>query len=100
MRGDLNFCFNSKLEGKSGKPTLKEKSFVKMIELIGSFELCHIWRIRNPTQKPFTFVKVTFQDTNGEGLIIFLYLIRYKNQQKTLIYLHLFQLIILLNLLF
>ena len=26
-----------------------------MIELIESFELCDIWRIRNPTEKRFTF---------------------------------------------
>ena len=26
-----------------------------MIELIESFELCDIWRIRNPTEKCFTF---------------------------------------------
>ena len=26
-----------------------------MIELIESFELCDIWRIRNPTEKGFTF---------------------------------------------
>ena len=26
-----------------------------MIELIETFELCDIWRIRNPTEKRFTF---------------------------------------------
>ena len=52
---DFNFHFNSKLVAKGGKPTLKKKSIRKMIELIESFELCDIWRIRNPTKKPFTF---------------------------------------------
>ena len=42
-----------------------------MIELIESFELCDIWRIRNPTEKRFTFRQNTFQDTYSEGLIIF-----------------------------
>ena len=27
----------------------------KMIEIIESFELCNIWRIRNPTEKYSTF---------------------------------------------
>ena len=53
--GDFNFYVNSKLEAKGGKPTLKKKSIGKMIELIESFELCDIWRIRNPTEKRFTF---------------------------------------------
>ena len=43
--GDFNFHFNSKLEAKEGKPTLKKKSIGKMIEIIESFELCDIWRI-------------------------------------------------------
>ena len=53
--GDFNFHFNSKLEAKGGKPTLKKKSIGKMIELMESFELCDIWRIRNPAEKRFTF---------------------------------------------
>ena len=53
--GDFNFHFDSKLEAKGRKPTLKKKSRRKMIELIESFELCDIWRIRNPTEKHFTF---------------------------------------------
>ena len=54
-----------------------------MIELIESFELCDIWRIRNPLENPKSVllsVKITFQDTYSEGLIIFLSLISYKNQ--------------------
>ena len=43
--GDFNFHFSSKLEAKGGKPTLKEKSIRKMIELIENFELCDIWGI-------------------------------------------------------
>ena len=40
--GYFNFHFNSKLEAKGGKPTLKKKSIKKMIELIESFDLCDI----------------------------------------------------------
>ena len=53
--GDFNFHFNSKLEAKERKPTLKKKSMGKMIEIVESFKLCDIWRIRNPTKKRFTF---------------------------------------------
>ena len=53
--GDFNFHFNSKLEAKGGKPTLKKKFIRKMFELIESFELCDMWRIRNPTEKRFAF---------------------------------------------
>ena len=52
--GDFNFHFNSKLEAKGEKPSLKKKSIRKMIELIESFELFDIWRIRNPKEKRFT----------------------------------------------
>ena len=55
IRGDYNFQFNSKLEAKRRKPTLKKKYIGKMIELIECFELCDIWRIRNTTEKRFTF---------------------------------------------
>ena len=30
-------------------------SIKKIIEIIENFELCDIWRIRNPTKKCFTF---------------------------------------------
>ena len=53
--GDFNFHFNSKLEAKERKPTLKKKSMGKMIEIVESFKLCDIWRIQNPTKKRFTF---------------------------------------------
>ena len=53
--GNFNFHFNSKLEAKGEKRTLKKRSIDKMIEFIESFGLCDIWRIRNPTEKRFTF---------------------------------------------
>ena len=79
--GDFNFHFNSKLESKGGKPTLKKKSIGKMVELIEIFELYDIWRIRNPTEKRFTF-----HHNHISGYLqrrfdyFFLPLISYKNQ--------------------
>ena len=78
--GDFNFYFNSKLEAKGGKPTLKKKSIGKMIELIESFELCDIWRIWNPTEKRFTFRQNHISGYIQRRLDYFLSLISYKNQ--------------------
>ena len=78
--GDFTFHFNSKLEAKGGKPTLKKKSIGKMIELIESFELCGIWRIRNPTEKRFTFRQNHISGYIQRRLDYFLSLISYKNQ--------------------
>ena len=55
MGGDFNFHFNSNLESEGGKPILKKRSFAKMIQIIEKFDLCDIWRIRNPFSKRFTF---------------------------------------------
>ena len=79
--GDFNFDFDSKLEAKGGKLTLKKKSIRKMIELIESFELCDIWRIRNPTEKRFTFCQNHISGYIQRRLYyFFLSLISYKNQ--------------------
>ena len=55
LAGDFNLFFDSNLEAKGGKPILKEKSVARMVELKEEFDLCDIWRIRNPLEKSFTF---------------------------------------------
>ena len=55
LAGDFNFFFDTSLESYGGKPTLKKKSIAKFIELKEKFDLCDIWRIRNPKTKRFTF---------------------------------------------
>ena len=55
LAGDLNVFFDSKLETKGGKPSLKQKSVTKLLELKEEYDLCDIWRIRNPTKKLYTF---------------------------------------------
>ena len=52
---DFNFIFDTSLESYGGKPTLKKKYIAKFIELKEKFDLCDIWRIRNPKTKRFTF---------------------------------------------
>ena len=53
--GDFNFLFDTSLDSHGGKPTLKKKSIAKFIEIKEKFDLCDIWRIRNPKTKIFTF---------------------------------------------
>ena len=55
LASEVNVFFNSKLETKGGKPSLKQKSIAKLIELKEEFDLCDIWRIKNPTKKSYTF---------------------------------------------
>ena len=55
MTGDLNVFFDSKLETKGGKPSLKQKSVAKLLELKEEYDLCDIWRIRNLTRKSYAF---------------------------------------------
>ena len=52
-----------------------------MIEPIESFELCDIWRIRNPKEKRFTFRQNHISGCIQRRLdYFFLSLISYKNQ--------------------
>ena len=55
LAGDFNFFFDIFLDLYGGKPTLKKKSIAKFIELKEKFDLCDIWRIRNPKTKRYTF---------------------------------------------
>ena len=55
LAGDLNVFFDSNLEAKGGKPSLKQKSVAKLLELKEEYNLCDIWRIRNRTKKSYTF---------------------------------------------
>ena len=55
LAGDFNLFFDSNLEATGGKPFLKEKSIVRMVELKKEYGLSDIWRIRNSLEKPFTF---------------------------------------------
>ena len=50
---DFVFFFDASLD--SYAPSLKKKSVAKFIKLKGKFDLCDIWRIRNPKTKIYTF---------------------------------------------
>ena len=74
LAGDFNLLFDSNLEAKGGKPILKEKSVARMIELKKEYDLCEIWRIRNPLEKSFTFRQNQFSSITNRRLDYIFYL--------------------------
>ena len=53
--GNFNLFLNSKFDVKRGKTCYQKKSLAKLIQLKESYDLCDIWRIRNPATSTFTF---------------------------------------------
>ena len=96
LAGDLNAVFNRKLEPKGGKPSLKQKSVAKILELKEEYDLCDIWRIRNPTKKLYTFRQNHSSGIRRLDYIIYLYWISFKNFIMTLTLFQLLKPIILL----
>ena len=46
--GDFNLIFDKNLESAGGSLLLKKHSLSEIIELNKNFNLCDIWRVRNP----------------------------------------------------
>ena len=76
LGGDFNVISDISLECLGGNPCSKKKSITKLIQIKEKFNICDIWRIRNPKIKRFTFRR---QDLFKEDLITFLFLTFYKN---------------------
>ena len=55
LAGNFNFFFNTSLKSYGGKSTLKNKYITKFIKLKEKFDLCDIWKIRNPKTRRYTF---------------------------------------------
>ena len=55
LAGDFNFFFDTSLDSYGGKPTLEKKSIAKFIELKEKYDLCDIWRIKNPKNEIYIF---------------------------------------------
>ena len=53
--GDSNLIFDKNLGSLGGRPLLKKHSLSEIIKLNENFNLCDIWRVRNPHKKLFTF---------------------------------------------
>ena len=77
---DFNLIFDKNFESSGGSPLLKKLSLSEIIKLNENFNLCDIWRVRNPHKK--------LSDKNislvlyNEDLIIFSFLTVYRNQLK------------------
>ena len=50
-----SLIFDISLESLGENPCLKKKSIAKLIQIKKKFNLCDMWRIRNPKIKRFTF---------------------------------------------
>ena len=55
MGGDFNLITNSYLDAKGGNTNLKLNSLSELAKLQEKFDLCDIYRIRNPTLRRFSF---------------------------------------------
>ena len=55
LAGDFNIFLDTTLEAEGASPCLKNKRAEKLIKAKEHFELCDIWRLRNPDAKQFTF---------------------------------------------
>ena len=55
LAGYFNFFFDTSLDSHGSKTTLRKKSIVNFTELKEKFDLCDIWRMRNPKTKRYTF---------------------------------------------
>ena len=53
--GDFNFCFDLELEAYGGNPMPKNKSIETMETIMQEYDLCDIWRLRNPVLKRYTW---------------------------------------------
>ena len=77
LGGDLNFHFNSPLEADGGRPSFKLSSLKLFEHLVKKWDLCDIWRMRNPDCKRFTYrQKPRFCK---DALITFLFRTNYKS---------------------
>ena len=54
LAGDFNLFLNSKLDVKWENLLSKKKSLAKLIPLKESYDLCDMWRIRNPVTSTLT----------------------------------------------
>ena len=53
--GDWNFVQDLNLDTVGGNPSLKLHSIAEFIKIKSKFDLCDIFRVRNPTKKRFTY---------------------------------------------
>ena len=72
----MNICVKNKVNDNDGgvlileakSPPLKKHSLSEIIKLNETFDLCDIWRVRNPHKKLFTFRQKHFTGIRQQRL--------------------------------
>ena len=66
LGGDFNRIFNPYLDSEGGKLVIKRGTMAKLIQIVGTLDLCDIWSIRNPIKNDLLFdstiLRVSFKD--------------------------------------
>ena len=66
LGGDFNVIFNPSLDSEGGKLVIKRETMAKLIQIVGTLDLCDIWSIRNPIKNDLlldsTILRVSFKD--------------------------------------
>ena len=70
---DFNLFFNKKLEYKGGRSILKKQSVSHIIKLQEAFDLCDIWRIRNPKKNLSLSDKSIFPELSNVNWTTYLF---------------------------
>ena len=86
----MNICVKNKVNGNDGgvliheakSPPPKKHSLSEIIKLNETFNLCGIWRVRNPHKNYSLSDKNISLVLDNKDLIIFSFLTVYKNQLK------------------
>ena len=53
--GDWNFVLDKQLDTFGGNPSLKMFSISELTKIMKNFDLCDIYRLRNPETRRFTY---------------------------------------------
>ena len=59
LRGDFNIIFDTQLDADGGSPCLKVGTIQKLRDIISEYDLCDIFRVRNPDLRKFSWRQKT-----------------------------------------
>ena len=84
--GDFNLYFEAKLEAQGVNTVLKKKSLTKLIQVIKKLICAIFGELETQTRSVILFVNKTLRFIFKEDLIIFSYLMFYKNLMFQLLF--------------
>ena len=59
LGGDFNIIFDKRLDADGGSPCLKVETIQKLIDIMSEYDLCAIFRVRNPELRRFSWRQKT-----------------------------------------